>query len=317
LIVGLIGLGVMGKNHLRILQSLEIVTQVIIYDSSLITLTDDRKVEVVETLDDFLESKIDYAIVALPTSFHSRVAVALAEKSIPTLVEKPVASTLVEAIEMEAAFRKTRTICKIGHIERFNPALSLLREKISQGVVGEILQVSTTRTGPFPNRISDVGVVRDLASHDIDLAMWLTGSKYSKLESSTGRARADNREDLFLAVGTLGNRALVSHNVNWVTPRKVRETAVLGTSGLLVADSLNVELRLFESGVGKSEWGQYSNLRGSSEGSEIRFAVPAREPLLLEHEAMIASVNGEANLDLCSLEDGLEVMRVIESVLGD
>ena len=84
----------------------------------------------------------------------------------------------------------------------------------------------------------------------------------------------------------------------------------------MVADSLNVELRLFENGEGHSEWGQYSNLRGVSEGAEVKFVVPAREPLLLEHEAMVAAVSGALDTEICSLDSGIEVMRVIESVLG-
>jgi UDP-N-acetylglucosamine 3-dehydrogenase len=315
--VGLIGLGVMGKNHLRVLQSLDAVENVVIYDSAPVNITDNRKVDKVESLEEFIDSPLDYAVIALPTIYHGEVSIALAEKSIPTLLEKPVATSLRQAIAIEDAFTKTGTICKVGHIERFNPALSLLKEKISQGLVGDLLQISTIRTGPFPNRISDVGVVRDLASHDIDLTMWLTGSNYKSLKSSTRQTRGDRHEDLFLAVGTIGNETLVSHTVNWVTPRKVRETAILGTNGLLVADSLKVELRLFENGDSHSEWGQYSNMRGVTEGSEIKFAVPAREPLVLEHEAMISEVNGEQSRELCSLEAGIEVMRVIENILGE
>lgn len=315
--VGLIGLGVMGKNHLRVLQSMDEVETVIVYDSSSTSLADDRKVEIASSLGELLANDLAYAVIALPTIHHHDFAIALAENSIPTLLEKPVASSLPEALAIEKAFKETSTICKIGHIERFNPALSLLKEKIAQGLVGKLLQISTIRTGPFPNRISDVGVVRDLASHDMDLAMWLTDSKYVDLKSSLGRTRGDNREDLFLAVGELDNQALVSHSVNWVTPRKVRKTSVLGTDGLLVADSLKVELRLFENGEGHSEWGQFSNLRGVSEGAEVKFAVPAREPLLLEHEAMVAAVSGALNTEICSLESGIEVMKVIESVLGE
>ncbi len=314
--VAVIGLGVMGKNHLRVLQAIEDVREIVVYDLAEVKIDDPRKVEFSKSLDDLIASKPDYAVVAIPTAIHAPIALALAKKGIATLLEKPVAATLSESETIAKAFSESTTLCAIGHVERFNPALQVLKTKIADGVIGKPIQISSIRVGPFPNRVNDVGVLRDLGSHDIDLAMWLTGLKYQGLSAMRAHTRDSQHEDLFVAVGRLGDEILVNHTVNWLNPVKVRQTSVLGTNGLLVADSLRAELRFFENGVQKSEWGQYTNLRGLAEGGEVRYPVPVREPLVSQHEAMIRSVNQGFISEMCSIGEGIEVMKVIEGVLG-
>lgn len=314
--VAVIGLGVMGNNHLRVLQSLDAIKQILVQDIVPIKLADTRKVEIFDSVEKIVSSNPDYAVIATPTVFHKSTAVAMAIGKIPTLLEKPVAASLSEALEILDAFAKSDTLCSVGHIERFNPALQELKSKLSEGVIGKPLQISTMRMGPFSNRVHDVGVIRDLGSHDIDLVMWITGLKYEELSAIRGHTRTSGHEDLFIAVGKLGPDILVNHVVNWLNPVKVRQTAVLGTKGLLVADSLRAELRFFENGVQGSDWGQYSNLRGVSEGGEVRYSIPIREPLVAQHEAMIRSLDANKFGELCSISEGLEVMRVIERILG-
>lgn len=314
--VGLIGLGVMGRNHLRVLQENDSVSSVFVFDQAELQISNQTKVRFVASILEFEQLGLDYAVVALPTRFHLEAASMLANLGIPTLLEKPVAASLFESELIKAAFDSSQTLCAIGHIERFNPALSLLKQKLSEGLVGQPLQISTRRVGPFPHRVGDVGVVRDLASHDIDLVMWLMGQAYRELHTVSSSPRGSAYEDIFLAAGQLDNGVLVSQTVNWLTPSKARETAVLGTEGLLVADSLRAELRFFSNGDQGSEWGQFSNLRGVSEGEELRFVVPVREPLALEHEAMQLEISAPGTTQICSLSEGLEVMRVIRSILG-
>lgn len=306
----------MGKNHLRVLQSLDAVSEIIVQDIANVPLSDLRKVTKARSVQDLVELQPNYAVVSVPTAFHLSAAIELAEGRIPTLLEKPVAASLEESLQIALAYSNSKTFCSVGHVERFNPALQVLKGKIADGVIGKPLQISSMRMGPFPHRINDVGVVRDLASHDIDIAMWLTGMRYQELSALKGHTRASDHEDLLVAIGRLGPELLVHHVVNWLNPVKVRQTAVLGTKGLLVADSLRIELRFFENGVVGSEWGQYTNLRGVSEGGEVRYPLPVREPLVAQHEAMMKSIEHGLSSEICSLEEGLEVMRVIERILG-
>lgn len=314
--VGLIGLGVMGRNHLRVLQSLDAISSIVVFDNIKIHLNNSSKVVVAASLNELLAFSLDYAVVALPTSHHSQVAIELSKLRIPTLIEKPLAANLEESLTISKSFSESNTFCGVGHVERFNSALAMLKQKLEEGLVGTPIQITTNRTGPFPNRISDVGVVRDLASHDIDLVMWLTGSRYSTLHSQIARVRKSEHEDLFLATGRLENEVLINHVINWLTPMKRRETTVLGQNGLLVADLLRSELRFYENGTQGSDWGAYMHFRGVTEGQMTKFAVPTREPLQSEHEAMIESVAGTGVQNICTLAEALEVMKVLEDVVA-
>ena len=315
--VGVIGLGVMGKNHVRVLNQMEEVSEVIVYDVEPNITPQGGKTRILDTLEALAIEAPAYVVVALPTRFHKETAMFLSSRAIPTLLEKPVALSLREAEDIRLAFADAKTLCTVGHVERFNPSLRALRQKINEGVIGKPLQIATRRVGPFPSRINDVGVVLDLASHDIDLVGWITGQNYDQLSSATSSPLPGEHEDMLLATGRLKNGLLVSHEVNWVTPTKVRKTIVLGEEGMLVADSLKAELRLFKNGDTGSEWGMYSNFRGVTEGEEIKFVIPVREPLLQEHEAMMKEIVSPGSSEICSLEDGVRVMRVMHGVLND
>jgi len=315
--VGIVGLGVMGNNHVRVLNQMPQVKKVIVYDISPELNAIGEKNEMVGSLEELASAAPDYVVVALPTIFHSEAAIFLASRRIPTLLEKPVAPSQTESESIALAFSEAETICAVGHVERFNPSLSALRQKIAEGVIGKPLQISTRRVGPFPSRVNDVGVILDLASHDIDLVGWITGQDYKSLSSHTASPLPGHHEDMFLAIGELMDSTLVSHEVNWVTPTKARQTSVLGEDGMLVADSLRAELRLFRNGAIGSDWGMYSNYRGVTEGEEIKFVVPVREPLLQEHEAMMRELAHPGSTEICSIEEGLRVMRVLTGLLND
>ena len=315
--VGVIGLGVMGTNHVRVLNQMPQVDEIFVYDNATGLTPEGEKTHMVKDLEALALSAPDYVVVALPTKFHSEAAKFLASKRIPTLLEKPVAISLQEAQVISLAFNRAETLCTVGHVERFNPSLRALKEKLTEGVIGKPLQISTRRVGPFPGRVNDVGVILDLASHDIDLVAWITGQEYDHLSSTTSSPLPGVHEDMLLATGRLMNGMLVSHEVNWVTPTKARMTFVLGEEGMLVADSLRAELRLYKNGDTGSEWGMYSNYRGVTEGEEIRFVIAVREPLLQEHEAMMQEIKNPGSTEICSLEEGLRVMRVVHGILND
>ena len=106
----------------------------------------------------------------------------------------------------------------VGYVERCNPAVIAMRERIQQGVLGEIYQITTSRQGPFPPRITDVGVVQDLATHDFDLTPWIAGSPYVRLTAHTQHRSGRDTEDMVVATGRLANGVIVNHLVNWLSP---------------------------------------------------------------------------------------------------
>jgi predicted dehydrogenase len=269
-------------------------------------------VTVESNIDTFLNQDMDYCVVSSPTSTHLEMGLKLAERNIATLIEKPLASNEEDGQKLVDAFDKAGVIAGVGHVERFNPAIMAMKEKLQDGVLGNVYQIATRRVGPYSGRIRDVGVVKDLASHDIDLVGWLSQSNYESLNSRTLKPMGNEHEDILLAIGTLGNGSLVSHLVNWVSPTKERVTSVLGEKGMLVADTLSVDLYFFEKGSQPTNWDGISIFKGTSEGATHKFELAKNEPLVNEHLAFQKAIVEMSPSGLATLSEGLEVLRVAE-----
>jgi predicted dehydrogenase len=245
------------------------------------------------------------------------MAVQLADAGVHALIEKPVASTAEDARTLRDLFDARGLIGGVGHIERYNPALQAARQRIEDGLIGEIFQVVTRRQGPFPGRIADVGVIKDLASHDIDLTAWVTQQDYVSVNARTTWRSGRPHEDMVVAVGTLSGGTITSHTVNWLTPFKERTTIITGEKGVLLADTLTADLTHFENGTVQNTWAQAAVFRGVSEGDMRRFALERKEPLQAEHEAFRDSVlAGEAH-GIVTLAEGTRVVEIAEQMAAD
>src|SRR5690606_23591965 len=128
---------------------------------------------------------IDIAVVAVPTAFHEDAAIKLADAGVHTLVEKPIAHSVAAGRRMTDAFAAKGLVGAVGHVERFNPALQEMRRRLEAGELGDVYQIATRRQSTFPARIADVGVGKDLASHDIDLTSWVAQSEYTTVFAQT------------------------------------------------------------------------------------------------------------------------------------
>ena len=170
---------------------------------------------------------------------------------------------------------------------------STLREKIQDGELGQVFLVATERIGPFPDRVRDVGVVKDLATHDLDLVRWLGGAPVERVSAETQHRMGREHEDLVLATGRLENAISFNCVVDWLSPTKVRQTRVLGERGMLVADTLTADLTFYRNGKVASDWENTQSLRGVSEGDSTRYALARREPLLVELETFCDLLEGD------------------------
>jgi predicted dehydrogenase len=254
--------------------------------------------------------------VSAPTIFNLELGLQLAAAGVHALIEKPVAPTHVEATQLVTAFKNAGLIGGVGHIERFNPALRAMRQKIEDGLLGDIYQISTRRQGPFPARIADVGVVKDLATHDIDLTAWVAQSPYKTISARTTHKSGRPHEDMVVAVGTLENGVIVNHIVNWLSPFKERNTTVIGDKGALVADTLAADLTFYENGHMNNSWDSISAFRGVSEGDVTRFALNKVEPLLAEHLAFRDAVLNKNNHGIVTLSDGLAAVFIADQMIA-
>jgi UDP-N-acetylglucosamine 3-dehydrogenase len=271
---------------------------------------------IVRDLDEFLKLGLDYAIVAAPTIYHLDMGTRLAEAGIHALIEKPVASTAADAAALRDLFQSRGLIGGVGHIERYNPALRAARQRIEDGMIGEIYQIATRRQGPFPGRIADVGVIKDLASHDIDLTAWVAQQEYVSVNARTAHRSGRPHEDMVVAVGTLSGGTITSHIVNWLTPFKERVTIITGEKGMLVADTLTADLTYYENARIQVAWDP-GEFRGVAEGDMTRFALDRKEPLLTEHEAFRDSVLAGAARGIVTLSEGTRVVEIAEQMLTD
>jgi UDP-N-acetylglucosamine 3-dehydrogenase len=311
---GLIGLGMMGRNHARVLRAIDGVDLVAVADPNgdPLQVADDLELQI--GVDELVSQGIDYAVVAVPTAFHLEVGLALANAGVHALIEKPVADTAEHGRALASAFEAAGLVGAVGHIERYNPALQQARSRLESGELGEVFQIATRRQGPFPGRIADVGVVKDLGTHDIDLTSWVAQQPYASVSAQTTHRSGRIHEDLVAFVGHLEDGIVTNHLVNWLSPLKERVTTITGERGALVADTLSADLTFYENGTFVSEWSALASFRGVSEGNMIRYAIPKPEPLRTEHEAFRDAVLG-LDTDIVTLEQGLATLRVAEAVL--
>ncbi|MFN8125108.1 MAG: Gfo/Idh/MocA family oxidoreductase [Candidatus Nanopelagicales bacterium] len=311
---GLIGLGMMGRHHARVLQSLDGVDLVAVADPTGDPhgVAGDR--EVLSGVTALIDTGIDYCVVAVPTAFHHGIAMELAAAGVAALIEKPLAATSAEADEIVAAFDSAGLVGGVGHIERYNPALQQARARLEAGDLGEVFQVSTRRVGPFPARIADVGVVKDLGTHDIDLTAWVTQQQYATVAAHTAHRSGRPHEDLVAITGQLTGGTVTNHLVNWLSPMKERLTVITGEKGAFVADTLSADLTYYANGSVPTEWTQIAGFRGVSEGDMIRYSFPKPEPLRTEHEAFRDAVLGQPSR-IVSLAEGARTLAVAEAVL--
>ncbi len=258
----------------------------------------------------------DFAVVAVPTEEHVDAVRALAGAGVSVLVEKPVAATAAEAREIIDLVAAAGVHGAVGHVERFNPALLELRRRVQGGQLGEVFLISTERVGPFPDRVRDVGVVKDLATHDLDLVRWLGGAPVERLAAQTQHRMGREHEDLVLITGRLESGVSFNSVVDWLSPTKVRRTRILGERGMLVADTLTADLTFYENGEISSEWGAAQAARGVSEGDMTRYALARREPLLVELETFADLLEGDAAAGVVTLQEGLEAVVSAEAVLA-
>ena len=312
---GLLGVGMMGRHHARVLREVDGVDLVAIADPGGDPHGAAAGLNVLPDVDALIAAGIDIAVVAVPTRYHFEAAMTLADAGIHTLVEKPIAHSTEAGRLMTDAFAERGLVGAVGHVERFNPALQELRRRLANGDVGEVYQIATRRQSTFPARIADVGVGMDLASHDIDLTAWVAQSDYRSVYAQTTFKSGREHEDMIALTGRLANGVIVNHLINWLSPMKERVTVVTGDRGTYIADTATGDLTFHANGTIALEWDSVSSFRGVSEGDVTRFSFAKREPLRVEHEAFRDAVLGLPS-DVVTMEQGLHTLMVVEGALA-
>jgi predicted dehydrogenase len=235
--VGVVGVGVMGSNHARVFAGLPGTELVAVADP------DRKQAEFVArtlgcgsvaNVEELLDREVDAITIAAPTHLHRDIALMCIRRGVHVMVEKPIASSVDEGRQIIGAARHAGVTLMVGHVERFNPAVEAIKEAIR----GEdILSIAITRVGPFPPRMSNVGVVIDLAVHDIDLICWFTDSRIIEVQPQLSSAVAE-REDIALLQFRTASGVLAHINTNWLTPFKARNVTVATRGKYVMGDLL-------------------------------------------------------------------------------
>lgn len=289
---GVIGVGAMGRHHVRVLSEIPGVDLVAVAD------VNPEQAESIASMygaksyidiDAFLDREnLDIVSIVVPTTLHHDISLKAMRKGVHVLCEKPIASTIELASEMIEVSRNEGVRLMIGHIERFNPAIIELKKRLDQA--GDFFQITSRRLGPFPDRIRDVGVVVDLASHDIDVMNFLLESPVETVYAQTAQRIHTSNEDMIVGTIRFQNGVIGGLDVNWLTSTKIRELMVVGNKGTFVANYLTQDLAFYANGAVESDWKDLSDLQRISEGESVGYKFEKIEPLRAEIEGFVQAI---------------------------
>jgi len=301
--IGVAGAGVMGRNHARVLTDIRDVELTHVFDPDAVVaegVAGAYGAAPVTTAEAFAEAGLDAAVIATPNRTHADLGVALLERGVHVLVEKPIAATVEDAQRLIDAARANDRVLMVGQVERFNPAVEAVKRAIADE---DVISIQITRVGPFPPRMGEVGVVIDLAVHDIDIIRHLTDSEIVEVQPQLARTKAE-REDTALLQFRLANGTIAHITTNWVTPYKTRTLQVATKAKFVVADLMTRQVTEY---FGQQPDGTYST-RGVHSWPN--------EPLKKELEAFVHAIRtGEP--PAVTGEDGLRNLEVALRCLGE
>src|SRR3989338_75860 len=311
--VAVIGAGSMGKNHARIYSEMKDVSLIAVCDSNkefAKEIADKYKAKPYSEYKEMLKNeKIDAASICVPTKLHKDVALEVIKNKIHVLVEKPIATTTEEAKSIIDSAAKNKVKLMIGHIEIFNPVVQELKKRIEKNELGNILQVHCERLSLFPQRIIDVGVIVDLAIHEIYVLKYLIDSKVKRVYAETAQRFHSSNEDLVIGTIRFDNGILGIVNANWLTPKKVRQIKVTGEKGMFVADYITQELYFYEKQLASKYTDFKSGFKMGTEGKKVKIDLDSSEPLKNELVEFIGSIKNNKNPSV-SGKDGLEALDI-------
>jgi predicted dehydrogenase len=315
--VGLAGLGSMGRNHLRVIASRPNARLAAIADpvpeALAAAATQTGAAAFSEPLAMIAEAELDAVVIAAPTTAHLPIALAAIGRGIAVLVEKPLAPTVEEGLEIVAASRATGVPVQVGHVERFNPAVRELGRLLGEGWLSTVYAITSRRAGPFPARIRDVGVTVDLATHDVDICSWIAGERPIRVHAETAQRIHADHEDLLFGLLHFPSGVVAQLDVDWLTPAKRRQLVVVGEEGMFELDYLTQRLT-FTRATDTTNPRLIGGYAPTFEGEVAELPVPSFEPLALEHDAFLRVVR-EGGRPEVDGEDGLWAVGIATALL--
>lgn len=317
--VAIVGAGMMGHHHARNYSYIPEVKLIAVCDPD-----EGRGMEVANKYSAAYYSshkkmlqkeQIDAVSITVPTILHKDIALDFIQEGIPLLIEKPLAATYKAAKEISDEAQKKGVKILVGHIERYNPAVTALTQLIRQGVFGEILSIVVKRVGIYPPSIKGVNVVIDLAIHDLDIISSIINKDLLSVYARGGSTShgVEDYAEIFLNFGQIS----CFIETNWVTPVKIRTLSVTGTKSYAELNYITQKLDVYQlkKNLTIKEMSlpqEFSSFVQDLEDSrKIEIPVIFAEPLKAELINFINSVQNKESLKV-SLEDGVKAVKLAE-----
>ncbi len=296
--IAIIGLGIMGKNHYNTLKKIETAQIVGLCDIENFNNYPETFFTDLETM--LVELKPDALIIATPTSLHKEATLLCVKHGVHMLIEKPAASSVKDAKEMSKAIEAKKLKSCIGHIERYNPVVkSLIKEMAND----EVLSISITRSGAFPERIADVGILTDLSVHDSDLIRFITKKEIIKSAVFKSQKIHKTHEDNAILAFELEGEVVGDITTNWLTPYRKRSIAVA------CRKDVESEIKYFEADLLSQTLKERINIDSSSHTTRNCF-VTRGDALYDELIAFIHYLDTGDKGSLSSVEDSIITLEI-------
>lgn len=313
--VAVIGLGYMGQNHVRILSSFENVRLTAVCDNDGKKASEQAKKYKVNSYTKFKDllkqENLQAVFICLPTTFHYEAAMLALKLKIPVFVEKPIAANIHQAKKL-AEFSKAKNVpLMVGHIERFNPVVTEIGNRIDSKEIGKIFHIHTQRFSPPPTRATDVSAITDLATHDIDIINYIAKDVPVRIFAETNSAY-HKKEDLTSALIRYKSGIIGLVEVSWLHPTKIRNLTVLGENGMYVANYITQELFFYK----QSElMARRTTIPTPSQtwADVVKIAFEAKEPLVIELKAFIDALRNKQKMPVSS-EEALDALQLTEKI---
>jgi len=294
--IAVIGVGGWGKNHLRVLSELGCLTAFCDIDPEKIKRYEERyRVKGYCSVDEMLEQeRLDAAVICTPTITHYELAKKTLASGLHTFVEKPLTLASKDGEDLLRIAEKQNVILTSGYIERFNPAVTAVKEIIAKQL-GEPLLLEFHRESKWLGNVRDVGIILDTAVHDIDTARWIFEQEPKSVYARTGRIISPNEDFAAIILG-FDEKKTAFIASNWVTPKKVRRLITVCTGGIVTIDFITQEIQIDDergTTIPRKEW---------------------REPLLLEMKHFIECVEGKQK-PIVTARDAINNTKIAEAAL--
>lgn len=314
--VGVVGLGFMGSAHTRVYRQLKECKLVGVCDSNSGKrhIAETYRCKFFENSEDLLKEELDAVSICTPTSTHREVALEALEKGKHILVEKPLATNLTSGEEMVEKAVKMGKLLAVGYIERFNSAVTKLKEIVD---FSQIYSTVSLRFGPFPPTIKDIGVLLDLGTHEIDMLNCLT-----KIQPEVIYAHVSSKSNsIFEDYAYISLKYGPTHShieTSWLPNYKLRLIHLYGNERFYTLNYAQQNLKSYRAPPkARIEHGSWQDILWLSRNVEEDISVSPTEPLVLQLKRFVESIKKGRILDpLCSGQEALQALKIVENAFN-